>query len=153
MQESKSLPNLSSTKLFRAGGGESYSYASTIYIPRVASKRVFKVLAYKEEVFVFFSNLYMCSILLVLYSFGNRTLKRHSGMEIKTVINISDGTEVNAYCGSANSKISTNQVAFDDRKSALSERFPPHQIGSSKSGNGKLPRVLCAFGIFWILYF
>lgn len=56
-----------------------------------------------------------------------------------------DGRLYNASVGFQN-RISHNVVCYDNKKAAMSERYPTNQVGAARGGNGKLPRILVAFG-------
>lgn len=101
----------------RKGGIESFSFSrnGSSHVDQYSSRRCYRIVGYKTD---------------------------HDGN--KSVIDILDGSEY--YCGHRmDHRISKDVVVYDSKDSALSERFPCHQVGSSRSGNGRYPRALVSF--------
>lgn len=42
-------------------------------------------------------------------------------------------------------RITQDAIMFSTKEAALAEKFPSNQVGASKGGSGRLPRVLCCF--------
>lgn len=108
--ESESPPKLT-------GDGRSFTFKSeVITISKMASKRCFRVLTYRD------------------LPNGKRE-----------VMDIPDGRIYFCKTGPQNRRITPDGVAFDTKEGAMSERFPINQVSPSKSGNGTSPRILVAF--------
>ncbi len=104
----------------RVGDNKSFSYnlhAST-FIDKRAAQRMFRVLCIKHPT---------------------------PGSEGRVVFDPLDGRIFSVAPGFHN-RVSHNVLLYDNKKSALSERLPPNQIGAGNSGNGRYARILCSFG-------
>jgi hypothetical protein len=99
------------------GDGRSFTFGpETITISKMAAKRCFRVLTYRD------------------LPNGKRE-----------VMDIPDGRIYFCKTGPQNRRITPDGVAFDTKQGAMSERFPTNQVSPSKSGNGTSPRILVAF--------
>lgn len=103
----------------RAGGAESFHFrgggGQSVMIHQLEAKRCYRILTYYDL------------------------------PEGRTVMDIPDGIVYFCRTGPMKRRITPNGVAYEDKQSALSERFPMNQVGSAVSGNGTSPRLLVAF--------
>lgn len=99
------------------GDGRSFTFKSeTIMISKMAAKRCFRVLTYRD------------------LPNGKRE-----------VMDIPEGSIYLCKTGPQNRRITPGGVAFDTKDGAMSERFPINQVAAAKSGNGTSPRILVSF--------
>mmetsp|Transcript_17997 Transcript_17997/g.30263 ORF Transcript_17997/g.30263 Transcript_17997/m.30263 type:complete len:256 (+) Transcript_17997:130-897(+) len=71
--------------------------------------------------------------------------KKNGGQRI--VFDILDGKPY--HCGvGLQRRITSDALVFETKEQALSERFPSNQFAGTKSGNGRLPRMLVAFDMW-----
>lgn len=72
-------------------------------------------------------------------------VKPNNYSSIGTLLDPVDGRVYNASAG-LQSRLSHHVICYDSKKAALSERLSPNQVGATKGGNGRYPRILVAFG-------
>ena len=76
---------------------------------------------------------------------GYKVLGLKSEGNDKVAIDLFTGNKVNMGGKGADSRITNQLKLYETKQAALSEKFPPSQVGSSKSGNGTIPRILVSF--------
>ena len=76
---------------------------------------------------------------------GYKVLGLKSEGNGKVAIDLFTGKVVNMGGKGPDSRITSQLKLYETKQGALSEKFPPSQVGSSKSGNGILPRILVSF--------
>jgi hypothetical protein len=76
---------------------------------------------------------------------GFKVLGLKSEGNTKVAIDLFSGKVINLGGKGVESRITNSVQLYESKSAALSEKFPPNQVGASKAGNGTLPRILVSF--------
>lgn len=76
---------------------------------------------------------------------GYKVLGLKTEGSYKVAVDLFSGKVINLGGSGPDSRITQSVQIYETKQAALSEKFPPNQVGCAKSGNGMLPRILVSF--------